>query len=109
MSSPDYSNVLIVYVRWQDAEAFGDAGWTDTPDLYKWMREEMRLCTSVGFLVYKDKEMIVLCDTLADSQVGQGQKIPIKWIKEISVMDFCEEASVPRAFDIEKFLIKENT
>tara|TARA_Y100000034_G_C6866551_1_gene395054 strand:- start:1227 stop:1505 length:279 start_codon:yes stop_codon:yes gene_type:complete len=74
----------LVEVIWTDAEEIGDVGWNN---LKKQIKESKKPCpqmTSVGYVVYQDKNQISLLSTIGKDLASTVEKIPINFVIEIN-------------------------
>ena len=86
MTRKKTKNYNIVEVIWQDAEEIGDVGWNN---LKKQLREAKKPCPimqSVGYEVYRDKDHIALLSTTGKDLASTLEKIPIRFVKTITVL-----------------------
>jgi len=86
MTRKKTKNYNIVEVIWQDAEEIGDVGWNDKK---KQLREAKKPCPvmrTVGYEVYRDKDHIALLSTIGKDLASTLEKIPIRFVKTITVL-----------------------
>tara|TARA_R100000664_G_C2736121_1_gene125550 strand:- start:767 stop:1057 length:291 start_codon:yes stop_codon:yes gene_type:complete len=77
----------MVLVSWYDAKD-GETGWRSLEEIRK---ERLALCHSMGWLVFKDKDKMII---MADYSEFDGEKdggrhivIPSGWVKSIAFLD----------------------
>ncbi len=73
----------LVYVAWEDAEHEG--GWSDAGDE---VAHRLGIIVSIGWLIHKNKQRIVLASSLAatTTQIGNKQYIPVGQIVKVRKM-----------------------
>ncbi len=88
----------LIYLKWHDAHSAG--GWHTKDQLNKLINEDKCMCEEVGWVVYEDKQELVMCARrlcwkssdveLLTAEFGLVQKIPKTWIvdrQEIKVKE----------------------
>ena len=77
----------MVLVSWYDAKD-GESGWKSLEEIKK---EKLALCHSMGWLVFKNKEkMIIMADYSEFDEEKDGGRhivIPSGWVKSIAFLD----------------------
>ena len=76
----------LVRVWWTDTERTPDA-WEDVEEVTAWLKKPLLSCPSVGYLLYKGPDHLVLYATDHRNQLLHGLKIPAKCIQEIEYLD----------------------
>ena len=76
----------IVEVIWQDAEELGDVGWNDKKKQLRDAKKPCPIMQSVGYCVHKDKDHIALLSTIGKDLASTLEKIPIRFVKSITVL-----------------------
>jgi len=71
----------LVLVEWLDASA--RAGWTDLADAKDC---PLAPCMSVGFLIHKDKDRLVVVATVGTYAMGDRIAIPKPWVTKIEYL-----------------------
>lgn len=67
------------WIEWYDAAS--DDSWCSVQELKKYATERM-VITEVGFVVYEDKEVIVISNQITcDWSIGNRTRVPKGWIK----------------------------
>ena len=74
---PDLNALKAVRVDWIDSTAQG--GWGD------YMETDMRCC-SIGILIHKDKDVVVLAQNWSNSYLGEYITIPMVAVKKVKVL-----------------------
>ncbi len=74
-----------VLVKWLDAQAC--AGWETIENE---TADGCPLCTTLGFLVYRDEDHIVVASTIEGENMNTGMKIPVGMIKSITTINIGE-------------------
>ena len=81
----------MVQVQWYDAACFNGSGWNDTEEVEAFIDEGLPLMFTIGFVLKEDDKMIVVADSLGPHEIGQVNKIPVGWIKEVQRLKFSIE------------------
>lgn len=85
-------NYNIVLVEWVDAEEKGDVGWNDMKSLLRYAKKPCPVMRSVGFEVWRDKDHIALLSSVGVDECGTLEKIPLGFIKGITILEATKEA-----------------
>jgi len=80
------SGYNIVLVEWIDAEEHGEVGWNNLKAQLKYAKKECPLMRSVGFEVWRDDNHIALLSGIGDKECSTVEKIPIGFIKSITIL-----------------------
>jgi hypothetical protein len=71
-----------IFIEWVDIETHGEGNnWADKEDLEDWISEPPIRFHTVGCLVYEDEHIIVVTETMGDTQCSSMTKIPQCCIK----------------------------
>ncbi len=80
----------LIYLKWHDAHSAG--GWHTKEQLQKLINEDICMCEEVGWVVYEDKDELVMCSRrlswkdhdpeFSTAEFGLIQKIPKTWVKD---------------------------
>jgi hypothetical protein len=68
--------MIIVEIRWQDAETYGDNGWTPMEEAKTNAEKAPPVMNSVGYLMYEDHNYIAITDSIGPEETGHITKIP---------------------------------
>jgi hypothetical protein len=83
----------VVEVVWIDALTHGGPGWVDTDEVLELLKKkegrnpEMR---TVGHLISKENDCIIVTDTLGPEESGSVHVIPMGMVKEIRILKYIE-------------------
>ena len=71
-----------VYIKWEDI--YSHDPWIQDTDALAYMNEPC-VCETIGFLILKDKDKVVVCNSVnSENQFCGLMRIPRGCIKEIS-------------------------
>lgn len=88
-------SVPIIEVVWIDAEEHGDTGWNDLKDLLKKAKKPCPVMNTVGYEVYRDDDHISLLSTIGPDECSTLEKIPMGFIRSITVLRGVTAAAPP--------------
>lgn len=83
----DPQHLVLVSIRWKDAESQGGPTWEDSEDMLEFARRPLTTVQTVGVLLHMDDEQIAVTDTVALDQMGGVTKIPRGWIERIERLE----------------------
>ena len=77
----------MVLVSWYDAKD-GESGWQSLESI---KNEQLAVCHSIGWMIYKDKERTVIMSDYSEfdeeKEGGRHIVIPSGWVKSIAFLD----------------------
>lgn len=77
-----------IYVKWCDANS--NAEWFTIEEALKWAESEEWEVETIGFVLSKNDEYILLCQGYSGEICRGLLKIPTTWIREYKVLKFEE-------------------
>ena len=76
----------IVEVCWIDAEEHGEVGWNNLKAQLKYAKKPCPVMRSVGYEVWRDEDHIALLSSVGDKECSSIEKIPIAFVKSITLL-----------------------
>ena len=76
-----------VKVLWHDAtDVETETAWVSKDEAIAAAKKDKAIATSVGFIVSKDKDYLILAHTIMDDCFSGISKVPTKWVRSIRKM-----------------------
>lgn len=70
-----------VEIEWEDT--MGAGGWFDPEDLQKFVVDPHSTCYTVGYLVHKDRKVLVIAQSINAANRGAPFSIPRRMVRRI--------------------------
>lgn len=79
----------LIYIEWEDAVA--NSSWHTESEMGEWFEKQNMIVKEVGWVWKKTDKHLAIYSRVTewspdDNQYGQLQKIPITWIKKVTLL-----------------------